>query len=53
MHTEDRNPHSTGQPQEQPTGADEAPKFGRLLLVLLAAVLVVVAMTFLSEAYYS
>jgi hypothetical protein len=39
-------------PAEPPTGADGVPKFGRLLLVLLLAILVVVAMTFVSEALY-
>lgn len=40
-------------PDEQPTGTDEGPHFGRLLLVLGAAVMVIVAVTFLSEALYS
>ncbi|HYD95247.1 MAG TPA: hypothetical protein VEC01_07970 [Noviherbaspirillum sp.] len=40
-------------PEEQPTGTDDAPRFGRLLLVLGAAVLLVVALTFVSEAMYS
>jgi hypothetical protein len=40
-------------PEEQATGSDDAPKFGRLLLVLFAAVLLVVVITFASEAYYS
>jgi hypothetical protein len=40
-------------PPEQPAGTDDAPKFGRLLLVLGAAVLVIVAVTFASEALYS
>lgn len=40
-------------PDEQPAGSDGTPKFGRLLLVLLAAVLIVVALTFGSQAYYS
>jgi hypothetical protein len=40
-------------PPEQPTGTDDAPKFGRLLLILGAAVLVIVAVTFASEALYS
>lgn len=40
-------------PDEQPAGSDDSPKFGRLLLVLLGAVLVVVALTFGSQAYYS
>ena len=40
-------------PPEQPSGTDNAPKFGRLLLILGAAVLVIVAVTFASEALYS
>ncbi|HZW21253.1 hypothetical protein [Noviherbaspirillum sp.] len=40
-------------PPEQPTGSDGAPKFGRLLLILGGAVLVIVAVTFISEALYS
>lgn len=40
-------------PAEQPTGVDDSPKFGRLLIVLVLAVLAVVAITFASEAYYS
>jgi len=49
MHTD---PHatqsaSTSEPQ------DDSPKFGRLLLVLAAAVLLVVGITFASQAYYS
>jgi hypothetical protein len=40
-------------PDEQQAGSDDAPRFGRLLLVLFAAVLIVVAITFASEAYYS
>lgn len=32
---------------------DDGPKFGRLLIVLGLAVLIVVAITFISEAYYS
>ena len=40
-------------PPEQPTGSGDAPKFARLLLVLGAALLVIVAVTFVSEALYS
>lgn len=32
---------------------DGTPKFGRLLIVLLCAVLLIVAITFATEAYYS
>lgn len=40
-------------PDEQPTGTDGVPRFGRLLLVLVAVVLLIVAITFASEAAYS
>jgi len=40
-------------PEEQPSGTDGYPKFGRLLLVLAASVLIVVALTFGSLAYYT
>jgi hypothetical protein len=40
-------------PPEQPAGSNDTPKFGRLLLILGAAVLVIVAVTFASEALYS
>jgi hypothetical protein len=40
-------------PEEQPSGVDDSPKFGRLLIVLALAVLLVVALTFGAEAYYS
>lgn len=40
-------------PAAQSDTIDDTPKFGRLLLVLVTAVLLVVAITFASEAYYS
>ncbi len=40
-------------PDEQPSGTDGSPKFGRLLVVLILAVLLIVAITFGSEALYS
>lgn len=40
-------------PPEQPSGSDGSPKFGRLLLVLVGAVLLIVAITIASEAMYS
>jgi hypothetical protein len=40
-------------PAEQPIGTDDSPKFGRLLLVLLGAVLLIVAITFIAESFYS
>jgi len=33
--------------------ADGSPKFGRLLIVLVLAVLLIIAITFGSEAYFS
>ena len=38
------------EPQEPEAGP---PKFGRLLLVLVAAVLLIILITFASEAYFS
>jgi hypothetical protein len=40
-------------PQEQPSGTEGTPKFGRLLVILILAVLLIVAITFISEAMYS
>ncbi|MDB5727505.1 MAG: hypothetical protein JWQ00_710 [Noviherbaspirillum sp.] len=40
-------------PNEQPTGTEGAPKFGRLLIVLALAVLLIVAITLVSESLYS
>jgi len=36
-----------------PPGDDGVPKFGRLLIVLAAALLMIVAITFGSEAWFS
>ncbi|WP_168189801.1 hypothetical protein [Herbaspirillum sp. VT-16-41] len=46
-----RNPMD--HPPEQESGADGSPKFGRLLAVLICAVLLIVVITFASEAYFS
>lgn len=51
MSEKDENPMD--HPEEQPTGDDGSPKFGRLLLVLAGAVLLVVLITFASEAMYT
>lgn len=40
-------------PDEQPAGSEGTPKFGRLLLVLVSAVMLIVLITFLSESFYS
>lgn len=38
----------------QPTPAqDDSPKFGRLLIVLVLAVMLIVLITFASESFYS
>ena len=47
----DNNPMSD--PEEQPSGSDGTPKFGRLLILLGFGVLMVVALTFGSLAYYT
>jgi hypothetical protein len=41
-----------GEPPQEPE-PEAAPRFGRLLLVLALAMLLVVGITFLSEAYFS
>nr|WP_217343669.1 hypothetical protein [Noviherbaspirillum sp. L7-7A]MBV0877735.1 hypothetical protein [Noviherbaspirillum sp. L7-7A] len=40
-------------PEEQPTGTDGMPKFGRLLVVLILVVLVIGLVTWASERYLS
>jgi len=47
----DNNPMQ--HPEEQPSGTDGTPKFGRLLVVLAFSILIVVLLTFGSEAYYT
>ncbi|HEY8608938.1 MAG TPA: hypothetical protein VIM12_17625 [Noviherbaspirillum sp.] len=47
----DKNPME--HPDEQPAGADGTPRFGRLLIVLLLAVLAMVGLTVFSEWLYS
>jgi hypothetical protein len=39
-------------PEEQPTGTDGTPKFGRLLIVLFLVVVLIAFITWASEAYY-
>lgn len=40
-------------PPSAPQSGDGTPKFGRLLIVLVLAMLMVVALTFGSEAYFT
>lgn len=40
-------------PSPPASGGDGAPKFGRLLIVLALALLLIVAITFGSEAYFT
>ena len=46
-------PNPMNHPEEPPVGTDGTPRFGRLLLVLAAAVLFIVAVTIGSQAYFS
>lgn len=40
-------------PEEQPSGSDGTPKFGRLLIVLVLVVLLMGLITYASQAWYS
>ena len=40
-------------PEEQPTGVEGSPKFGRLLIVLVITVIALGLLTWATEAYYS
>ena len=42
-----------GHPEEQPTGTDGTPKFGRLLIVLILMVILIGFITFASEWLYT
>ena len=55
MTTPEREPgeNPMNHPEEQPAGTDGQPKFGRLLVVLLAVVVIIVLVTLGSEAYYT
>ncbi|WP_163968308.1 hypothetical protein [Noviherbaspirillum galbum] len=49
----EKPPHNPmNHPDEQPAGTDDSPRFGRLLIVLVLAVLLIVGITFVSEALY-
>ena len=48
-----KDTNSMQHPEEPQAGTDDSPKFGRLLIVLVLAVLAVIALTFIAEAYYS
>ncbi len=40
-------------PEEPEAGSDDSPRFGRLLIVLLIAVMMIGVLTFAGEAYFS
>ena len=50
---EEPNDNPMHHPAEQPAGSEDTPRFGRLLIALVGAVLLIVAITFISEALYS
>jgi hypothetical protein len=51
MNNDNDNPMN--HPEEQPASSDDSPKFGRLLLILIAAVALIGVLTLVSEALYS
>lgn len=51
---EEKPPHNPmDHPDEQPSSLPDSPRFGRLLIVLVLAVLLIGVITFASEAYYT
>lgn len=50
---DDPNRNPMEHPAEQPSGAEGSPRFGRLLIVLMAAVLLIAAITFITASLYS
>ena len=50
---EDHLPNPMQHPSEPPVGTDGTPQFGKLLIVLALAVMLIVAVTFASQAYFS
>ena len=40
-------------PHEQPSGSDAPPRFGRLLIALSLAVMLITALSFAAEAWYA
>lgn len=53
MQEQDAGDDSKRLPQPQAAETDDSPKFGRLLIVLALAVLIMAVITFASEAFYS
>ena len=49
--TPDENPMN--HPEEQAPAGDGSPRFGRLLIVLVLAVVMIGVLTFVAESYYS
>jgi len=55
MNTPDREPggNPMNHPEEQASGVEGEPKFGRLLIVLALVVVIIGLVTWGSEAYFS
>ena len=54
MRNEEQSPDNPmDHPEEQPVGSDEGPHFGRLLILMIFAVMLIGVITFASEAYFS
>jgi hypothetical protein len=49
----DERPNPMNHPDEQPSGGDGTPKFGRLLIVLVLVVVFIGFLTWASEAWFS
>jgi hypothetical protein len=51
--SKESNTSISAEAQQAASAQDDSPKFGRLLAVLLFAVMLIVVITFATEAYYS
>jgi hypothetical protein len=51
--SKDRPDNPMHHPEEQSAGTDDSPRFGRLLIILVLAVMLIGIITFASETYFS
>ena len=50
---EEKKKNPMNRPEQRPTGVEGSPKFGRLLIVLVLAVVLLGLLTWATEAFYT